>query len=117
MYLDNESSDFNTTISTYLLNIKYFGSVYSNLNSPNFKPASDFLKINSSISNLNISHTDIMSAINNLKDYGSACPDGIPTYIVKKCCSNLVKPIHMIFNLPIDKGIFPEERKRNYSCT
>lgn len=85
---------------------KYFGSVYrqGTVSSP----------CNTSLVNLGdviridyISHTDVVSAIQDLKSSLSTGVDNVPSFIVKGCAEHLIYPLLIIFNLSLKTCSFP----------
>lgn len=41
-------------------------------------------------------------------------PDGIPLHLIKNCIFTLAKPIHSLFNLSLQRGIFPKSWKHSF---
>lgn len=55
-----------------------------------------------------ITEEDVTKAIKQLKSKRSAGPDKIPSFVFKGCCETFIKPLCNIFNLCLNKSVFPE---------
>ena len=54
-----------------------------------------------------IEEQQLLSSISKLKPSTATGPDGIPAILLKKCSVELLKPLHRIFNLSLESGVFP----------
>ena len=59
-----------------------------------------------------IMRTDILEAINTLKNSVSRTPDGIPSLFIKQTAFNLLTPLHIIFNHSLITGTIPKIWKK-----
>lgn len=107
--LRDDSNDYADPQSIVDAFANYFSGVYIN-SSPNNDIESPML--NSDIINIHtITSQDIVVASKKLKDRMTSGVDGIPSFIVKDCIGVLSIPLLHIFNLIVDKGIFPDTWK------
>lgn len=58
-----------------------------------------------------INSRTIENVINELDISKSSGPDGIPPLFIKKCMSNLIKPLQLIYNLSLETASFPTRWK------
>jgi hypothetical protein len=89
----------------------YFSSVFNS----NGYIKSNF--VSSSKVNLNhiyISVQEVESAIKNLDMNKGSGPDGIRSTFYKNCCDSLMLPLYILFNLSLNKGVFPSSWKHAY---
>lgn len=56
----------------------------------------------------------VESAIKKLKFSNAAGPDGIPSSILKRCCSELTTPLSKLFNISLQQGEFPTRWKSSF---
>ena len=68
----------------------------------NTKPVQNVMKFKTVVSSF------ILNAINQLKNGKAAGPDKVPTAIVKDVGDLVSKPLSMIFNSSLEKGVFPD---------
>ena len=54
---------------------------------------------------------DIEKAIKKIKPHAAAGPDGFPTQLLRECCTELSKPLHIIFRNSLDTGEVPSMLK------
>lgn len=66
------------------------------------------------ISNITIPEHEILKALNKLKLDSSPGPDNVPPIVLKKCSHALVKPLHILFNWSLTKGVYPMLWKSSY---
>ena len=59
-----------------------------------------------------IEHSDILSAIKQLKNSVSQTPDLLPAMFIKKTAQHLIKPLYIIFNLSVKTGEIPAKWKK-----
>ena len=59
-----------------------------------------------------ISKQDILEAIKQMKNSVSQTPDAVPSFYIHKTSSQLVNPLHFIFNYSIATGKIPELWKK-----
>lgn len=55
--------------------------------------------------------SEIIEIINQCQNKKSSGIDGIPDFIIKRCCLNIVSPITFIVNLSLSTGCFPDRLK------
>ena len=96
---------------------KQFSSVYSDPNSPliknpDFTPASPEMVLEEE--DFIIGDSDVMDAIDQINANSSCGPDGIPAILLKKCKSQLCKPIRLIWTESFQTGIVPKYYKTSY---
>lgn len=96
---------------------KQFKSVFSNpeeadlsaanlQNPPLLKPADD--------ETLSFTETDIMDAINEIRNNAASGPDGVPPTVLKNCREALAKPIFLIWEESFKTGVVPRCYKNSY---
>lgn len=66
------------------------------------------------INNFKISLTELFDALTVLKINSASGPDSLPSILLNKCRYALAKPIHHLFSLSLNSGIFPEVWKVSY---
>ena len=90
----------------------YFVSVFTPDNS-HINPPSPSVHGNndSNISNINISETDVLRAIDKLKINKTPGPDKISPRILKQVKDEISKPLTQIFNMSVSNGAVPQEWK------
>lgn len=54
---------------------------------------------------------EILEVLDNLKPSKTTGPDSLNSFIIKQASSYIASPLHFLFNLSIDKGIFPDSLK------
>ena len=106
-YLDNGSS--NTSVICNLL-VDYFKSVDSNSDS---SPLSHLSSLNPIFNNstLNLSLSDVESALLTINDNTSVDMYGMAKFFLKNCAMNISLPIFLIFNKSLSSGIFLDDWK------
>ena len=111
LFLRNKIAD--TSQEAVELFADFFSSVYKlddglgEVPNYNFSNQVDFNKIS-------ITVQDVYNSLITLPDKFTLGPDGIPPYLLKRCVCALALPIHKIFNLSLDTGIFPVYWKNSY---
>ena len=63
---------------------------------------------------MTISMTEIYETLMTLDMNKGAGPDGIPIFFMKSIASNIVRPLCVIFEMSLKKGIFPNVWKKSY---
>jgi hypothetical protein len=56
--------------------------------------------------------TEVEKAVKGLKSKSSAGFDGIPTFLVKQCLCQFIKPLLHIYNVSFQTGTFPDMMKK-----
>jgi Reverse transcriptase (RNA-dependent DNA polymerase) len=84
----------------------YFSSVYSS-EQANISTSDDLFNV-STISNCNISISDIYTKLKQLDIRKGPGPDGIPASLLKECSFVLARPLFFIFQKSLTLGIFPD---------
>lgn len=87
----------------------FFQSVYepSTLNIDDWTPPPDSTSNNILINNVYFSESKINLLLRTLDTSKSAGPDGIPAVFLVHTANSLSKPLHIIFNECVIKGVFP----------
>ena len=67
--------------------------------------------VHSILSDIKFSEEDIVTAIKKIKPNAAAGPDGIPTILLRECCQELSKPLHIIYRNSLDSGEVPSVLK------
>ncbi|CAG4990002.1 unnamed protein product [Colias eurytheme] len=94
---------------------RYFESVFQP-SIPRLDPeaASSFYSADSTRITIDyLREKDIDAAVKRLKLRSSIGPDGIPTFLVKDCVSVLKEPLLHIYNLSLEKAIYPQRWKNS----
>lgn len=89
---------------------RYFGSVFLN-NEPKLCASEAIVHALPSAAHVTVDSLDaddISAAAKRLKARASTGPDGIPAFLVKDCISVLKIPLLHIYNLSLDKAMYPE---------
>ena len=60
---------------------------------------------------LNITEADVYNTLVSLDTSKAMGPDGIPPIVLSKCALALYKPLHYLFNLPLQFSYLPCEWK------
>jgi Reverse transcriptase (RNA-dependent DNA polymerase) len=66
------------------------------------------------INNFNVSLSEVFTKISKLKTSLSCGPDGIPSYLLQQCIYTISVPLHIIFNLSLSQGSFPNFWKYSF---
>lgn len=109
--LESRSSNNKGDIATFFAD--HFSSSFC---SPNVVDNSRFNNLNEIIelSNCNFSVTEIFEALLNIGLNPSPGPDSIPPLFLYECRYPLSIPIHFLFSLSLNSGIFPCKWKLSY---
>ena len=108
---NENSSDSGSEIANMFAN--YFSQVYSGKYCPD-RQRPPFEYNNTSATEYHFLISDIYLHLNSLDINKGPGPDGLPPLLLKHCSFVLARPLHIIFNLSISKGIFPEFWKLSY---
>lgn len=84
---------------------QYFGSVFDD--SPHLVSTATRQMCDGVLSNITLSEHDILRKLRMLDHNKGAGPDGIPPKFHKECASQICVPLHIIFKLSLNTGIFP----------
>src|SRR5699024_1792507 len=57
---------------------------------------------------------EVFNLISRLSDKVSSGPDGLPSFLIKRCIFSIAAPIYYIFSMSIREGTFPSIWKRSY---
>ncbi|XP_055839318.1 uncharacterized protein LOC129907237 [Episyrphus balteatus] len=93
---------------------KFFETTYVDHSSSNTNQFTCHLEGNLNLSNLYLSEYDILDGLSKLKSSLTPGPDGIPSFVLKKCQYSLAFPLQIIFNLSLSTGVFLDEWKFSY---
>ena len=97
---------------TEILN-NQFSSVFTNERQTNI-PNPPNMHRNNSLNIFEITEDDIIKKIDNLKRFKSPGPDKMYPILIKELKSELLEPLHIIFNASLTSGIVPDHwRKAN----
>ena len=88
----------------------FFGSVY-NTDSDNLPTLDNNPEIPTILSDINISLSEVLKSLSELKIDRGAAPDGIPNVYLKECRLGLASPLTILFNKSLSAGKFPTQRK------
>lgn len=58
--------------------------------------------------------SDVYKALTSLPLKYSSGPDGVPSFILKKCAASLAIPLSMLFNRSLSSGVFPLKWKSSF---
>ena len=58
-----------------------------------------------------ITEAETLKIIRSLKNKRTTGPDGISSYLIKKCARALVEPLTYLINMSLSEGVFPNELK------
>ncbi|KAI5735050.1 hypothetical protein M8J77_013462 [Diaphorina citri] len=61
-----------------------------------------------------VSESEVFKALSSLPPKFSSGPDCIPFFILKKCASDLARPLTLIFNKSLSTGVFPVTWKKSF---
>lgn len=102
----------NTGLEAANLFADFFSTVYTLNNNPRV-PNYNFDKtIN--LTSCPIELSSVFQCIENLKSKLSYGPDGIPAFFLKNCVYTISRPLHILFNLSINSGTFPNYWKHSF---
>ena len=93
-----------------------YSSVFSDPESPDIDSSASHVEANdeSSVTDIEITQELMIEAMNEL-DPKSSAPDGdIPAKILKSCRQALSQPLVILWQSSLDKGIIPDQLKRQY---
>lgn len=86
--------------------------IISNIDFSGEKEINHITSIENSIYIEEFSETEILNIINHkLKNKFSSGPDGLPSAVIKKCASHILKPLTYLINLSLSIGSFPNKLK------
>lgn len=91
---------------------EHFSSVYRDYNNT-VMPDYDF-RCNVSMCSLSIDLESIINAICKLSNSNASGADGISNNFLKGCVFTVCKPLHILFNLSLRRGVFPELWKTSF---
>ncbi|XP_026332281.1 uncharacterized protein LOC113239467 [Hyposmocoma kahamanoa] len=91
---------------------RYFGSVFQ-LNQPHLDPEEAARAAHSQvgarvIAVLDVSETDVITAVKRLKPQTAGGPDGVPMFLAKDCVSAFRAPLIYIYGLCLDSSMYPQ---------
>jgi len=114
----NYNNSCSTNISeTAHLFANYFSSVYTK-DIPLFNGVvplpSDVSNNYLNLCSWTIDLNEIVDYLNSLNTHSGTGPDGIPPMFLKACSSVLARPLHMIFNMSLGLGYFPNIWKKSF---
>lgn len=90
---------------------EYFHSTYLARRSTNPTGLVDPVVCHRSIGSCKLSTSDILKSLLALDTNKGPGPDLIPPVFLKTCSSQLVEPLHLIFNKSLSSGVFPTKWK------
>ena len=93
-----------------------YSSVFSNPESPDIDPLASHVEANveSDIIDIEITQEFMIEAMNELDPKSSAPEGDIPAKVLKSCRRSLSKPLVVLWKNSLDKGIIPDQLKRQY---
>ena len=74
----------------------------------------DEVQVNNILFSMQIDEQELLTALNSLDDGVKSGPDDIPPYFVKRLRYSLLKPLLILFNSSLSRGIFPEIWKNSF---
>ncbi|KAJ8949761.1 hypothetical protein NQ317_017998 [Molorchus minor] len=124
-YLNDKRSTFNLPSEMFLddcstsnaeeivdLFAKFFSTVYI---TDNYDSHHNSNNSNHNLISLNnLSLIDIYNKISKIPSKLTAGPDGIPNLMLKMCICTLSKPLHILFNISLESGVFPDLWKDSF---
>ncbi|XP_050531542.1 uncharacterized protein LOC126900110 [Daktulosphaira vitifoliae] len=113
MSYENSSYDNNQAISNAFAN--YFSSVYaSSLSDSTYDTTNVLTESLINTSSLYIPLSEIFEGLSNMGEDCTSGPDKLPPIVLSKCCYALARPIHILFNMSLSNGIFPQLWKSSF---
>ena len=91
---------------------KFFQSVFTTEGTGPLPEFHDRVDDGLSLTDIQVTETEVHNQLLNLQEGKAGGPDGIPTIVLKRCADQLTKPVTTLFNRSLQAGMLPLMWKR-----